>query len=508
MTIPNEPELVLGREYAVADVDEGALLKTMHWYDGFVMALSNPGFIIASIGFTTGSVGALGALAVWLGSMVIAVLQNKIYTEPATAFPEHSGGIAMYAFEGWRSRFSLAGPMSAIGYWAGWSSVLAIFGLTTGGLIQAQWFSGATWSVSSGIHLDLPRVLAIVFILSLWLLNSLGAKPVKLFGYLTGGLLFVPLVLFAVVPFFMSSYSVSHLTWGFGGSAGLTAWGAIRLALVWLYLNAWSAYGIEVVATFAPEYHATGTDTPKALMRSAMFCLGVYLLLPLALGGEISETAQGADPIGMYVTLLDREIGSVGANIVVVFLIGSFLLAMNAASAGGARTLYGMSRSGMTIKWFNHVNKHGVPNRGMYVDVTVNILAVLFLPTTVAILAASNMGYIVCHCFALSAVLLLRKDRPGLARPFKLASPWLWVAGALVVFNVALLVVGSTSFSLTGYGNWSEFFVGVGLLVVGCLLYVYRRVVEDKEPFRLQDKHPSTLVPGAAAGVLADPAGA
>lgn len=481
---------------ALAHLDERQLLKTMHWYDGFVMALSNPGFIIASIGYTAGEIGALGALAVWLGSMVIAVLQNKIYTEPATMFPEHSGGISLYAFEGWRSRFSLAGPMSAIGYWAGWSSVLAIFGMTTGGLIQAQWFSSSTWSVSAGIHLSLSRVIAIGIILCIWLINAFGVKPVKLMGYLTGGLLFIPLVLFMIVPFFISSFHGANLTWGLAGSNGST-WGAIQLALVWLYLNAWSAYGIEVCATFAPEYHDTKNDTHKALMRSAMFCLAVYLLLPLALGGAMPEKDIAAAPLGFYTELLNKEIGHTLTNVVVIFMIGSFLLSMNAASADGARTLYGVSKAGMTVKWLGHLNKYNVPNRGMYVDVVANILAVLFLPTTVAVLAASNMGYVLCHVFALSAVVLLRKDRPSLHRPLKLSAPWVWLAGILALLNVVLLVVGSTSFSATGYGGWPEFFVGIALLALGCLLYVYRLVVEDKSKFSLRDKaHDENLVPG------------
>lgn len=481
---------------AFAVVDEGTLLKSMHWYDGFVMALSNPGFIIASIGFTTGQIGALGALLVWLGSMVIAVLQNKIYTEPATMFPDHAGGISMYAFEGWRSRFSLAGPMSAIGYWAGWSSVLAVFGLTTGGLIQSQWFPGATWSVSAGIHLDLPRVIAVALILAIWLINALGVKPVKIMGYLTGGLLFVPLILFMIVPFFLSDFHASNLTWGLTGAGGST-WGAIQLALVWLYLNAWSAYGIEVCATFAPEYHDTEKDTSKALIRAAMFCVAVYALLPLAVGGAVPQQAIAAAPLGFYATLLQHEVGGF-SNVVIVFMIGSFLLGMNAASAGGARTLYGMSRTGMTIKWFDHLNKHSVPNRGMYVDVVVNCLAVLFLPTTVAVLAASNLGYVACHVFALSAVVLLRRDRPAARRPLRLALPWVWLAGFLALLNVLITAVGATSFQLTGYGGLPELLVGLALLAVGCLLYVYRRVVEDKQQFRLRDRTGAELAPVAA----------
>ncbi|UMB68349.1 APC family permease [Mycobacterium paraterrae] len=477
---------------AVAEADERQLLKTMNWYDGFVMTLSNPGFIIANLGYTTGQVGAAGALTVWLGSMVIAVLQNKIYTEPATMFPEHAGGIPMYAFEGWRSRFSPAGPMSAIGYWAGWSSVLAIFGLTTGGLVQAQWFPSQTWSVAHIVHLDLARVIAIALIIALWIVNSMGVKPMKIMGYLTGSLLFVPLFLLMVVPFFLSDFSLSHLSWGFAGAAGST-WGAVQLALVWLYLNAWSAYGIEVCATFAPEYHDTEQDTSKALIRSAMFCLAVYAILPVALGGVVSQQAMAQAPLGFYADLLHREIGAGWSDIVIVCMIGSFLLGMNAASAGGARTLYGMSRSGMTIKWFDHLNKHNVPNRGMYVDVTLNILAVLFLPTTVAVLAASNMGYVVCHVFALSAVLLLRKDRPELHRPLRLSTPWLWVAGLLAAFNAVLIVVGSTSFAMTGYGGIRELLVGVGLLATGCALYAYRRVVQDKQRFTFRTHIPAVV---------------
>src|SRR5216683_5087543 len=196
----------MGASAAIARIDTRQLLKTMHWYDGFVVALANPGFIISSLGYTMGSIGALGALDVWAGSMVIGVLQNKIYTEPATMFPDRSGGIAIYAYEGWRGRFSLAGPMAAIGYWAGWTAVLSIFGLTIGSLVQAQWFSSVTWSVSAGIHLDLTHVIAIVAILLVWTTNTLGMRPTKIMGYLTGGLLMIPLVLFTIVPFFLSGY--------------------------------------------------------------------------------------------------------------------------------------------------------------------------------------------------------------------------------------------------------------------------------------------------------------
>jgi amino acid transporter len=470
---------------AVARIDTHQLLKTMHWYDGFVVALANPGFIIASLGYTIGSIGALGALLVWAGSMVIGVLQNKIFTEPATMFPDRSGGVAIYAYEGWRSRFSLAGPMAAIGYWAGWTAVLSIFGLTIGSLVQAQWFPTATWAFEHTIHFDLPRVIAIVVIVAVWVTNTLGMRPTKIVGYLTGGLLMVPLLLFTILPFFIGGYSGSHLSFGLFGVGGST-WGIIRLTLTWLYLNGWSAYGVEVCATFAPEYHDTKRDTALALRRSAVFSLLVYTLLPLGLGGTMTQAAIGKSPLTFYVTVLQKEVGS-ASGIVVAFIVASFVLAMNTATMDGARALYGLSRSGMIIRGFDKINRFHVPSRGMDVDLVVNILAVLFLPSTVAILAASNLGYFVCIVFALSGVVLLRKDRPDWPRPIKLGRGWIVTAGVLAVFNLLLLVIGSVSFGLTGYGGWAEFFVGIGLVVAGCLMYAYRRVVQDGKPLRLSE---------------------
>ena len=46
----------------------------------------------------------------------------------------------------------------------------------------------------------------------------------------------------------------------------------------------WSSYGIEVVATFAPEYHDSQRDTRLALRSAALFSALVYVLLPLGRG--------------------------------------------------------------------------------------------------------------------------------------------------------------------------------------------------------------------------------
>ena len=53
-------------------------------------------------------------------------------------FPNQSGGISLYAHEGWRRYFSLVGPIATFGYWIGWSVVLSIFGKLIGDLVVSS----------------------------------------------------------------------------------------------------------------------------------------------------------------------------------------------------------------------------------------------------------------------------------------------------------------------------------------------------------------------------------
>src|SRR6201991_1198421 len=112
---------------AEAFVEERHLLKALRWWDGFVIALCNPGFLISSLGFSMGALGTWGAVLRWAISAGVGMLQTWIHAEPASMFPDKPGGIALYAPEGWRGRFSLVGPIGADGYWIGWAGGLSVF---------------------------------------------------------------------------------------------------------------------------------------------------------------------------------------------------------------------------------------------------------------------------------------------------------------------------------------------------------------------------------------------
>ena len=106
---------------AVAQVEERQLLKKLRWYDGFVICLANPGFMLGSLGFSVLDLGGWGAGLIWGLTALIIVPVTILYSELAAMFPHKSGGVSIYANEGWRKYTTLVGPVATFGYWIGWS---------------------------------------------------------------------------------------------------------------------------------------------------------------------------------------------------------------------------------------------------------------------------------------------------------------------------------------------------------------------------------------------------
>ena len=50
---------------AQAVVEQRHLIKTLRWWDGFVLALANPGFLLGSLGWTVLDLGGWGAVLLW-----------------------------------------------------------------------------------------------------------------------------------------------------------------------------------------------------------------------------------------------------------------------------------------------------------------------------------------------------------------------------------------------------------------------------------------------------------
>ena len=426
---------------------------------------------------------------------LLGALQNNIHAELAAMFPNKSGGIALYAHEAWRKYLTLVGPLATFGYWIGWSVVLSINGLVAGTLIQAEWFSDSTWTENAGtFDLSLPIAIGIGLIIVVWAFNVYGVRPAVWFGYVTGALLIIPAFVLMFLPYVTGEWSSDNMNWLIGANGGLA------LALVWLYFMCWSSYGIEVVATFAPEYQDTEQDTARGLRAAALFSAVVYVLLPLGVGGTLGTAtiSEDATLIAFYTQAFDAIVGSGLANVMIFCVVAGLILSMNTATMDGSRALYGIAKDGMTIKQLGVLNRHHVPGRAMTIDALLNIVLITAFAGVLEILAVSNVGYVFATCAALGGFVLLRRDRPNWPRPIRLANYWVPLACVLFLINLTFLVVGGFLYSggflgIEGYGyGWDKTRTGLLVLLLALILYIWRHVVQDKIPLRLREPIPAT----------------
>jgi amino acid transporter len=131
------------------------------------------------------------------------------------------------------------------------------------------------------------------------------------------------------------------------------------------------------------------------------------------------------------------------------------------------------------------------------VDMLVNLVLLFFIGNTLAILVAGNLGYMAAHFFALTGFLLLRRDRPNWPRPIRLAAPWVGIAALLAAANAFFIIIGASNPSLAGYGGTKEVWYGIGVLLFSIVLFLFRRLVQDRARVVLREETPD--VPPAVA---------
>jgi amino acid transporter len=477
---------------------EEAPKRLLTWRGAFVVALIIPVGVFSSTGFAIASVGAWGAALLWATSIGISFLLAQLYTELATMFPNKPGGISLYAHEGWKKYFAPVGAVASFSYWFGWTTSLSVAGITIGYFVQTQWLpSLADWTFSDGlVDVGFPQLLGAGLVVLIWLLNVAGIRPTVRFSFIVGLLFLIPVVLVMFAPL-TDAFSWSRVTFDMFQPG--QAWGGWKLALVWLYIMGWSVYGIECVTTFTPEMRNPTKDVRKAILAALGCALVVYVWLTICAGGMATQAQIAADPIGFLSTALHNEVG-LSSSVFILCIIASQLVIMNTTTADGGRVLYGMAKDRLNVKQLYHLNRHSSPSRAMTVDMVMNIILIFTVSSPLAIIAAGNFGYFLSVFFAVTGFILLRKDRPGAKRPIRVPHGVL-LAGFLAVLVACLAVIGVSSSSITGYGGVKETIIGVCMPLVGFLLYLIRRGLQDRERIQWRDLEPEPTGETKPAGL-------
>jgi APA family basic amino acid/polyamine antiporter len=208
--------------------------------------------------------------------------------------------------------------------------------------------------------------------------------------------------------------------------------------------------GFDAVSTMSQETHNPRRTVPLALIASLAICTALYVLIALMITGLADyRLLNVSDPVYVALAAAGTALAwakpMVGA-VVVVGLISALLVTL----LGQVRIFYAMARDGLLSKMFMAVHpRFGTPHIGTLVTgVTAAIIAGVFPLNLLGELI--SIGTLLAFAIVCLGVIVLRRRRPDLLRPFRVPGyPWVPLAGIAVCLALMASLPRDTWIRLT-----------------------------------------------------------
>jgi len=199
------------------------------------------------------------------------------------------------------------------------------------------------------------------------------------------------------------------------GTYGKFGWsGILRGAGVVFY-----AYlGFDALSTTAQEAKNPQKDMPRGILASLLICTVLYVAVTAVLTGIVNyKELNVAAPIALAIDHAGEGLAWLSPFVKIGAIAGlsSVILVM---MLGQSRIYYAISKDGLLPKKFSKVNRHGTPqNATIFACIVTGIFAGLFPLSVLSELV--SIGTLMAFTIVCLSIIVLRKTRPDLKRPFK-----------------------------------------------------------------------------------------
>jgi APA family basic amino acid/polyamine antiporter len=236
----------------------------------------------------------------------------------------------------------------------------------------------------------------------------------------------------------------------------------------------WAYDGWNNVSMVASEVRNPQRNLPRALIGGTAAVIVIYLLANAAYFHVLTAAEVGSSQ-RVAAEMMRRILGDPGAAAVSIAAMISIFAALNGSILTGSRVPYAAARDGLFFKAIGRVN-------AQYHTPAVSIM-VLSGWSAVLVLSGSYEQLFTCVIFAswilygmtAAAVIVLRRKRPDLPRPYRTWG-YPWVPATFVL--VALALIFSTLLD-----SPRESVLGIGLIVLGLPFYFYWKKPNNKPPY-------------------------
>jgi len=486
-----------------------SLSRGTNWWGAFVIGLAGTILVTGIVPFAVSSMGAAAIPAIAL-VVVIGLIVCLCMGELAALLPHRTGGMPSYAYESFEpighTTAKHIGGVSSWGYWLGWFPVAPINMLLAAGYIAVLFHVplGQTFSPLGTLGTPVSMgVLVITFVglIGLFIPCYLGIKLGATFATVLGVTSMVPLTLLIILPVFKpSTFHWSNIS-GFHYASPATSGTVFFLA--WVFVISWNAIAMEAAACYIGECRDPARDAKIALTASGLYGVFVYIGTAIVFVGVLGASLKTADPLTLYTSFCDHIFGNAAwvKYVIGIPLIFALLLSVLNAIMGVARSLFQASEDRLLPRFFEHKNKHHVPDRAMAFNVVCALIVSLF-GSPVRIYIFSNVGYIVAVAASLYGYFLIRQMRPERVSPFRMPGWFRWIALVCALFLTFDYVVGGWNSPdiVVGPGQ-GHFLYILGLVIVAAYvpLYWWRKISDQRRGIAPSDEMP--LVLGSPGGI-------
>ena len=402
--------------------------------------------------------------AVWIFGGLLTLAGALTYAELAGMY-DKSGGEYVYLREAY-------GPM--FGFLYGWTQMWVAKAGSIATLATAFFYYLANFQPNLQTvfaHLPIPlgpnwgplevsygQLLAMAVIMGLAVVNYFG---VKIGGGVQVAITILKVALIAVIIVIglaSPQGSAANLTTSIPVTGGVAAFFAALVAALWAY-DGWNN-----VTMVAGEIRNPERNLPRALTFGTLAVVVIYLFTNLAYFYVLSA-ADVSTSDRVAATMMGRILGAPGAAAVSVAAMISIFAALNGSILSGSRVPFAMAVDGLFFKKVAtiHPNYH-TPSVSIVLLSVWSALLVLsgrYEQLFTYVIFASWILY----AMATASVIVLRRKRPDLPRPYK-------TFGYPVVPILFVLVAGALIAS-TLADSPRESILGLGLIFAGLPFYFY-----------------------------------
>jgi len=400
---------------------------------------------VALISGIIGRGGSLGGIigTVLVGIIILAI--GFIYAELASAMPD-VGGEHVY------SKRALGGLGSFICTWSivfVYVAVCAFEAVALPSVLSGLFpklGSTSLWNINGAdVFLELAVIGALTSSLITWV-NIRGLKLAAIIQTIVVGVILLAGAML-IMGIGASGETKNMQPLYVGGISGMLA----AMALVPFMMT-----GFDVIPQAAEEINLPPRKIGVLLVASIGFAIAWYIMIELAVSTLLTPEQRSTESLST-IAAAEAAFGEEGKIFLLIAGLAGILTSWNSFLIGGSRALFAMAEDGMLPSFLARVHpKYQTPSNAILFIGIIGILAPLLGRTALVwFVDAGSFSLMIAYLLVAVSFILLRKQEPDMARPFRAAGGiWLGAFGVLASLGMAALYLPGMPAALVWPEEW------------------------------------------------------